>query len=286
MIKFINEQLFKITTEKVEHEKGDYFKSDVITAMNVVKGRDAKNSGKLLITKIIASNEDYNTSNTAVNVMTLESGKKKVSIKSSDRNKYDSRIFMIAIPYNGFAEPIEHTNLYRIHKGLIAKSSKRNIVLEKDGQTYKKVLYLMVTLNEAVFLEEHKYHTDEIVLKFVTYNLESRKNEDTSETVNETVKTTVFITFTKDGASYNTFSETVSPVNAEDFVGKRIFTVFEKKPYVPKKGDSEKSYVNKNDEEQEHDNKLDLEDMIAKYQKDASYNEKSRNKKNGKRKRR
>lgn len=280
MIKFINEDLFKITTEKVSNDHGEYYKSDVTTAMNIIRGKE-KTPGKQLITKIISSDENYNANNTAVSVLKLNSGNKKISIKSSERNKYDSRIYMIALPFNGFAEPLEETHLYKIHKGMIARSNKRNIKLD-DG-TYKKVLYLMVTLNEAVFSEDHKYHTDEIVLKFVSYNLESL--DDGTST---TIKTVITVTFTENHVEYVTDSTDVDPINQDEFKGKRLFKVFEKRSTDKK----ERTKIeNADDSEKEKQSvpvntkKTDLDEMIAQYQKDASRNEKSRNKK-GKKKRR
>ena len=281
MINFINKELFKVTTEKVSNEHGEYYKTDVTTAMNVLKKQDKK-PGKQIITKIISPSEDYNAENTAINTLPLNSGRNRVSIKSSERNKYDSRIYMLALPFNGFAEPLEDTHLYKIHKGMIARSPKRNIGL--NGLSYKKVLYLMLTLNEAVFAEDHKYHTDEIVLKFVSYNLESKQDGEAENAT--TVKTTITVTFTADGVDYEMVSETVDPVNPDDFKGKRLFRVFEKKSAAQKKDNYEKHQVEKSDEKPTSAGKTDLDDMIAQYQKDASRNEKSRNRKGGKKKRR
>lgn len=278
MIKFINKELFNVAGELVSNEHGEYYKADVTSSMTVIKGKDKKPVHQL-ITKIISTNEDYNSNNTAISRVKLNSGNTKVSIKSSDRNKYDSRIFLIALPFNGLAKPLEESHLYKIHRGVIVNSKKRDI---KFGDaTYKKVLYLMITLNESVFSEDHKYHTDEIVLPFISYNLESVSPDKDPETV----MTTTTITFTVDDARYLSESASSEPVNPKDFTG-QLFKIYDKKQTENAEVKSTKKEDNykeaKNCESTDNGN---LDAMIAQYQKDASRNEKARNKK-GKKKRR
>lgn len=281
MIKIINEELFNVTGGLVSNTNGDYYKYDVTSSVEVLKGKGKeKTPVHQVITKIISEEEDFNGKNTAISRLNLNSGATRVSIKSSDRNKYDSRIFLIALPFNGLATPLEDSHLYKIHRGVIATSKKRDI--EVGNETYKKVLYLMITLNESVFLEDHKYHTDEIVIPFVSYNLESREeNQDA-----ETVKTTITLRFTSDGYTYGTVSEPSEPVKQEDFKG-QLFKLYDKnnKKYSKERQSvkEEKSYDNMIEEKSPSDSNLD--DMIAQYQKDVSRNEKNRNKK-GKKKRR
>ena len=222
MITFINENLFKLDTQEVSNNNGTLYKTDVLTAHAVKKGKseEVKNH---IITRITSPVEDYTEMN--VNIVTSpgHNGMQNVSIRASERNTYDSDIILIAIPFNGIAEPIPESREYRIHKGYVVRSDKRDI--ECNGTLYKKVLYLLVEPNVSLFNEDHKYHTDEIKLNFVSYNLES--NEEDNTTV--TMKSTVEVTFTAEAVKYTNSFEESEPVDPDAYKGQMLFHTYSKK---------------------------------------------------------
>lgn len=216
MITFINESLFTVKSEAVSNDRGDIFKTDVLTVPTVLKKKSSETAPRVF-TKITSSTEDYNESNAAVHASVGFKGSEKISIRASERNRYDSDLYMVAIPFNGIAQPIEPSHNFRIHKGFVAVSDRRNI--EFDGAMYKKVLYLLIEPNNALFDKNHKYHVDEINLDFVTYNLETKDEETTV-----TVKTTTTLRFTETAVEFFVASEETEPVAADTFRGQKLFT--------------------------------------------------------------
>jgi hypothetical protein len=221
MITFINENLFKLDTQEVSNDNGTHYKIDVLTANAVKKGKseEVKNH---IITRIISPIEDYNSYNVNIATSPGHNGMQNVSIRASERNTYDSDIILIAIPFNGIAEPIPESKEYRIHKGYVVRSDKRDI--ECNGVLYKKVLYLLVEPNIGLFNEDHKYHTDEIKLNFVSYNLET--NEDNTTV---TMKSTVEISFTAEAVKYTDSVEESDPVDPDAYKGQMLFHTYSKK---------------------------------------------------------
>jgi len=219
MITFINDKLFTVNTEAVSNEKGDFFKTDILTVPTVLKKNNSETAQRVF-TKITSSTEDYNDSNMAVHASAGFKGSEKISIRASERNKYDSDLVMVAIPFNGIAQPIEPSHNFRIHKGMVATSNKRNI--EYDGNLYKKVLYLMIEPNNALFKPDHKYHVDEINLDFVSYNLETKEDATTT-----TVKTTSTLRITEGAIEFYVSSEECEEISADTFRGQKLFTTMQ-----------------------------------------------------------
>lgn len=245
MITFINKELFKLETNEVSGDRGTFYKTSVLAAPKVKTGKD-NTLGHRMITKIVSPVADYSELNVSVNVTEGHNGFENLSIRASEHNKYDADLIMIAIPFNGIAQPIPESKEYRIHKGIVLNSDKRNITLGdgEDQRTYKKVLYLIVEPNTALFDETHKYHTKEIVLPFTYYNLESRGGDDNNV---ETEKTTVVIAFKEDCINYNMTSEIVEPIDPESFKGEKLFvTAQHKKKNNSGKNNDSKEKQNRN----------------------------------------
>lgn len=228
MIHIVNPELFQVTTTQKENEKGSYFQTVVASAMKVKRGKNDKCATNQVLTTIISPVEDYNSTKSMVQ-MVRKDGKSRTTVRANDQNKYDTPVYLIAIPFNGFIGKISDSKLYRIYRGLIIKSLKKDI--EWRGNFYKKCAYMVVTPNSAVFAEDHKYHTDEIVFSVETYCLNTNK-EDANDVT--TVKTTVTLTIDQNGVKdISVLDETVDPVNPADFKGKEVFPLFQpdkKKP--------------------------------------------------------
>ena len=244
MLHFINTDLFYRQYD-VDGEQGQNsnIESSVLTAPKVLRGAETVAKRRLFI-QIMQSSEPPKTVpfDLYANIcrpsrQTGKSGNGYTFIDLNTNNS-DSYVVLVALPFNGFANPIPVSNDYRIHKGMLVQSDKKNILC--NGNKYKKVLYLLVEVNAQRFSTLHKQHTDELKLEFSSYNLETLE-----DSVN-TVKTTSVVTFTSDGCTYTEASEYVEPVDANDFVGKPIYTVYkgkESKSINLKEERSKKSYT-------------------------------------------
>ena len=216
MIKFINKELFNVETVQGENDHGVYYKT-MISSQTEVKNPKTGEMNKKIIASIISPNEDYNTN---ISIQTKNVGKStRISIKSSERNKFDTDVYFVAIPFNGFIEEIAPSFQYRIYRGIILQNEKRSI--EFNGESYKKIAYMIVVPNTSVFKEDHKYHVDEISLVVNSYNLESQ--EDGSK---KTIKKSDTIIFTKDNVEVKVDNTETEPVNADDYKGKKIFPLY------------------------------------------------------------
>lgn len=275
MIKIINAELFRIISTKESNESGEFFKTTFSTSFDVKNAKTGKMSPRV-ITTAISTEEDPSEGNVNIHTSVNKLGHRRVSLRTNERNKHDMNVYLIAIPFNGFIQEIEKSFGYRIYRGLVIHSDRKNI--EFDGETYKKVAYMMVVANEGMFDESHKYHADEIDLVVNTFNLETDPNSQE----NYTVKTTNTISFTNDGACFERKAETVDPINPDDFKNKMVFPIF-KDTHVKKSGNT-----NTGNRENKPHVVRDLDSMIDKFNKDCKDNQKSaynNNKNKGKRKR-
>ena len=66
----------------------------------------------------------------------------RVTVRSSTDTRYDSDVFIVALPYNGMIKPFQHDEeALSIFKSMIIKSDKLNILHEDN--TYKRVAYFI-----------------------------------------------------------------------------------------------------------------------------------------------
>lgn len=275
MIKIINEELFNVISTKEENENGEFFKTAYNTSFDVKNAKTGKMAPRI-ITTAISPEEDPNNGNVNIHSNVNKFGNLRVSLRTDERNKHDVNVYLIAIPFNGFIQEIEKSFNYRIYRGLVIHSDKKNI--EFNGETYKKVAYMMVVVNEKMFDEDHKYHTDTIDLTVNTFNLET--DPDTQEKY--TVQTTNTVSFTKNGSYFTRDVKTVDPIDPEDFKNKMVFPIF-KDNRANKSG---KNHSNSKENKAHVSN--DLDSMIDKFNKDYKDNQKSaynNNRNRGKRKR-
>ena len=221
MITLINKELFSTETSPATSDKGDYFKTVISSAVEV-KNQKTKESQKRIVTIVNSEFENYNDANTSVKTKTNAVGKLNVSISSSQKNITDNHIFLIAIPFNGIIYPIENSFDFRMYKAFILKSEKRTI--EFNGETYKKIAYMVVLPNESLFNEENKHHKDVLSIKMESVNIES--NGDSKKTL----KTTTTISISKDREPIvETVSEEIDPVDPATFRNKNIFPIYKAK---------------------------------------------------------
>lgn len=278
MIHIINPELFQITTNERENEKGSYFQTVVASAMKVKRGKNDKYASNQILTTINCPVEDYNSTKTVVQ-MVEKNGKCRTTVRANDKNKYDTEVYLIAIPFNGFIGKITDSKFYRIYRGLIVKSFKKDI--EWNGELYTKCAYMVVTPNHLVFNEDHKHHTDCINLSIETYCLNTNKNDPTDV---KTVKTTVTTSFYKDNSEVRVVNEEVDPVNPEDFKGKEIFPLYQlKQTSDVRKSKKTKEHMagTGNNPHPQSEGKQNLDQMIDKANKDfaSRYGNRSKDRK-------
>ena len=267
MIRFINKELFDL--KNVTTDRDTFVRTNVSTAMKVVKMKKSDEMEQRIVTIIKSETEDYNGEHVAIHASKNKYGKTQISISSNSRNRYDSSLYLIAIPFNGFAEPIAKSNQYRIYKGMVVQSNKRNI--EFAGDRYKKVLYLIVEPNFSLLKDDHKNHVDELSLVFTSYNLETRADNHVA-----TVKSTNIIKFGPDYIVEDI--EEVDPVNPEDFKGKELFPLWVPKdtegvdPVNSNKGrrrPQNKTFNNDRDEKKDSGSDDKFEKMMDTYNKES-----------------
>ena len=154
MIKIINPELFKLETTVEKSENGNYFKTLVSSAIKVSSQKNGEKINRN-ITTIFSGEEDYNSNNVGIRTVKVEgtkfliNGSVRVSINSSENNTYDTNIYLIAIPFNGFIEEIEKSFQYRIYRGIMVKADKRTI--EFNGKTYKKIVYSLSSICNVIY---------------------------------------------------------------------------------------------------------------------------------------
>ena len=250
MIKFINERLFDVATKTSSNE--EFYRTTVKAAIQTKNNTNGEVTQRTV--GVITSAKESLDDNVRI-WSTMNEGKQVTKISVSDRNKFDTDVYFIAIPFNGIIKPISKSYDFKIYKGFTVRNEKRNI--EFEGKTYKKIAYMIVVPNSAVFDENHKYAKDELTLRVETVNL-----ENCEDGTKDTIQTTTEIIFTKDGVKVANFEEVTEPIDSKQFINKKVFPIFqiknekydrEKKPFVKK---------------EEH--KQSLDDMLEKFNKESS----------------
>ena len=183
MFEIINEELCSFESSKETSEKGgEYFKLSVNTSGRVVRLSEADQDYLSHIRPILKlTSPDINYYDYPMTVHTRESatGVPNVLVKANPNNDgYDSRIFVVAFPFNGIIQPIPESKLYRIYKGVLAVSDKKNIRF--NNRFYKKILYLVIEPNYRLFDPEHLFHVDDIGLKLEAYAYYKKEETEVS----------------------------------------------------------------------------------------------------------
>jgi len=256
MLQFINDNLFRFTTTHVTTEHGTYVKTlikstdEVVDIKHEVKARE---EGKefypdRIFASVNSDTEDYNKENISA-LVSSDTGAHKCVIRSSAKNKYDSEIYCVAIPFNGIMTPIESTEDYKILKGMLVASDKYSI--NHNNRKYKKVLYLMLDVNKRNLFgnEETGEEGKEIVIKFEShYSMYKKENGRIVNLPDKWNKEVTTITINSEETYVD--SERISDVefDRDEIADKPIYKVYvkpERKKYdnnAPKRFKREASY--------------------------------------------
>ena len=243
MIKFINEDLFSKEVEKMDGREGrpDFYRTIVRTGMNVVDKKNPKKVAPKVVEHVLHTKEDnWNEENTRVGSKFVnDHGFLRVSQKAT--NKFDTNVFFIAIPYNGFVTPVERSKNFTIYKGF-------TVTLEDPigigDDTYKHIAYLILVPNRIVIEDEKE------ACEFSITSYSSRTDGEDKKTIK--VTTTIEF-YNRDGDcdyEVTTKTEESDPVNFEDYAEKKIFPITLPRPKENKPknvgGGNRKPYVKNN----------------------------------------
>lgn len=121
----------------------------------------------------------------------------RVTIRTSSDTRFDSDIFVVAIPYDGLIVPMQdqNTEALQIFKSLILRSEQFSI--EHEDKKYKRVAYFVVRPNYN-FLGNDGWYSEESNLK-VTFAQSNRSRENQNEEDLTWTFTTVTVRFGENG---------------------------------------------------------------------------------------
>lgn len=228
MIDFINKEFFSTICEKKEGKDGkpDFFRTIIKSSMSVIDKRNPDTSAPKVIEHVLHTAEDnLNKENTRIGVKFVND-RGFVRLNQKESNKYDTPVFFIAIPYNGFVVPIQRSKSFQIYKGFNVTVDDP---IEFNGDTYKHIAYLMLVPNKKILEDE------DTPCEFIMESFSIRKDG-----TKKTLKSTCTIEFylRNDECNYTiiTNQEETNPVNVSDYAGKRTFPIV-----ILKKNGNEKS---------------------------------------------
>lgn len=231
MITFINEELFSTVCEKKEGKDGrpDFFRTIIQSSMNVIDKKNPDSVAPKVIEHVLHTAEDnLNKENTRVGVKFMN-GRGFVRLNQKESNKYDTPVFFIAIPYNGFVVPVQRSKSFQIYKGFTVTV---NDPINFGGDTYKHVAYLMLVPNRKVLEDE------ETPCEFVMESFSTRKDNDTQKTIKTTCTVEFYLRNDEHCFMVLTNQEETDPVNVSDYSGKRTFPIVNFKKNGGKKPDA------------------------------------------------
>lgn len=160
-------------------------------------------------------------SNTRISSVQSEGAKTpRVTVRTSTDTRYDSDIFIVALPYDGLIIPMSHhnTDALQIFKTLIIKSEQFSI--EHMDKKYKRCIYFIARPNYN-FMGHDGWYTDEANLE-ITF-AQSNKSKDGQNVAEAVWKyTTVTIKFGENGQYDISSKEETAPydtLNPDDLKG-------------------------------------------------------------------
>lgn len=162
--------------------------------------------------RLISDIDEFNTRPLSIITTGDENSKKtKTTIRALPRNKENANIVVLAIPFNGKMIPLEDSDKYRLHKGILVTSDSYSInLVTNEEQKYKKVLYLVIELLDTNF-----------DIKFISHSKRKNpKDPDGDPLWNEN---TITVSITDDVIT-TTYDHTVLQTWVDSNKKKKIFT--------------------------------------------------------------
>lgn len=136
----------------------------------------------------------------------------RITIRSSLNTRYDSDVFIVALPYEGLIVPMKNHDdqALQIYKTMILKSDQMSI--EHEDRKYKRVAYFVVRPNYNAIGVDGWYSQDADLEVTFAHSNKTRKDQDTSN--NEWTFKTVRVHFGTNGQYEITSEETKAPYDS------------------------------------------------------------------------
>ena len=148
----------------------------------------------------------------------------RITVRTSTDTRYDTDVFVVAIPYNGMIKPFRHdTEGLSIYKSIILKSDQATI--EHLDTKYRRCAYFVVVPNYKS-LAADGWYGPESNLVMTTAQSDLKARGVTEETAKWTFKTTT-VRFGENGLFEITCTEETAPYDVfspDDIKGKEICT--------------------------------------------------------------
>lgn len=234
MISYVNEHLFDVvlTGNGIWSNSGENYERFAIkTSDMVVQSRDGSDS--VPSQRILAMYNDAGNGNTRiVSTRGGEHNALRVTVRRSSDTKYDSDVFMVAIPFSGFVVPITESEHLDIFKGTVMRSDQ--YIDHIDGERYKKILYAVVRPFHKVCNNGVYDDSADFVVQFAQSN-KTRKDQDTSKL--KWKMRTVRVKFMTNGG-YHITNETIEvpfdQFDPEKIKGNNLFPIVEPRVFDKK----------------------------------------------------
>lgn len=121
----------------------------------------------------------------------------RVTVRTSSDTRYDSDIFIVALPYNGMIKPFDHDeDSLAIFKSMIIKSDK--LTIPHGDQNYKRVAYFVVRPYHGAFNQNTGWYEDKCNLS-VTFAQSNRAARGMTDETAEWTFVTQTVRFGADG---------------------------------------------------------------------------------------
>ena len=165
MLQIINSDLFTVKT--VEKPATDRYESHLIDeyypTSSIKIDADKRPDYKFFpITRVHLFDEDGNLS---VRCRKNEkTGKTQTQLQMTNRAKYDTNAFLIAVPFCGILLPMDQSKYLRIHSATVMRSDE-GATVEWDGRNYTTVVYLLATLDVKAMENDN---VEDVVMTFVS----------------------------------------------------------------------------------------------------------------------
>jgi len=223
MFYIINDELFTFEATEGTNDYGDFYQLNILTSNNVRKKSEDGTSDVWLpktITRVYGPDKDFSQYKMAYSSKENDHGKVNVVIKFNQSVKVDNSLYIVAIPFNGVIKPIPASNQYRILKGYIAVSD--NWSIEYGPRKYKKILYLIISPNPGVFINNPE---NKIIINFESFS-NTVDNKKSDNPIKKTQHEIMSLIISEKDYSLNHNIEKIDYVDTESFKSTPMYTTF------------------------------------------------------------
>lgn len=252
MIRLLNSELMTIDEPKKKENKDQW----ITTIRSAVEtGPNGRKIAKPIISVLHFYEHDFNCENTRLRVIRDQNGKSILSISQSQKNQYDTDVFVMAVPYCGVIKPMKKPEYAEIFKGFIVHSDKKDILFQ--GEAFNKIAFLVFRLNTRK-LEPLSLESDKLkLLSIETFNFSGFGKD------RKTVKTTWDVFISQDtSVDFVYQKEDVEPIDIAEFKKVPAFPIYDRGATNEKKWNSDHKAASEKSSDSEEENNQHLNDML------------------------